>query len=264
MCIRDRGTDIKGIKFALQQIVSRHEILRSTLEIGDNQEHIQIVHDKPLPIEEILLGEEDNLDTLLNQAINQTFKLDAEYPIRVKIYSVKLRKVLLINIHHIASDGWSTEIFQRELFAYYEAYTNNNLEFSLSPLEIQYKDFAVWQRAYLKGQIFDQQLAYWKNKLTGYQTLELPTDYPRPKVIDYHGNFTGFTFDKEVSEKLKALAIQLGVTLHSILLGLTNILLSKYSGQKDIIIGSPTANSCLLYTSPSPRDATLSRMPSSA
>jgi hypothetical protein len=91
----------------------------------------------------------------------------------------------LINFHHIASDGWSIDIFQKEWAAYYEAYVKNDRGFCLPALEIQYKDYALWQRSYLSGEILEKQLSYWKEKLSGYQTLEFPTDYARPGEIDY-------------------------------------------------------------------------------
>ena len=151
----DRQTEISGIKYAIQQVVLRHEVLRSTIEPGDDLNGIQRVHEQPLPIEEILLSDTDDYEALIKEDINRPFDLSSEYPIRVKFYTIKSGKagskkarhktILLINIHHIASDGWSSEIFQRELFAYYEAYLNKDTDFSLPPLDIQYKDYAEWQ-----------------------------------------------------------------------------------------------------------------------
>ena len=245
-------TDIEGMKYALHQIVSRHEVLRSTIEQGDNQQGIQIVHEDPLFIEQVQLTDNDDLEALIKEDINRPFDLSANYPIRVKFYRILSegleaasssdRTILLVNIHHLASDGWSTEIFQKELFAFYEAYLNNDTTFSLPALEIQYKDYAIWQRAYLTGDILEQQLSYWKDKLSGYQTLALPTDYPRPSQVDYKGAYQAFSLNKKISQKLRTLAKDYGVTLHSVMLSATNILLGKYTGQQDIIIGSPIAN----------------------
>ncbi|WP_299316074.1 condensation domain-containing protein, partial [uncultured Aquimarina sp.] len=244
-------TNKEGVKYALREIVCRHEVLRSTITQGPSQEGIQVVQDALLPIEEISLGSYDDLEDLLRDDVNRPFDLASEYPIRVKFYDIDSgfgdnsftgRTVLLVNTHHIASDGWSIEIFERELFAYYEAYVNKDRDFSLPPLEIQYKDYALWQRSYLTDEILEDQLRYWRDKLSGYQMLALPTDYVRPSAIDYRGAQCGFSFDSQTSERLRVLAKDYGVTMHSLLLSATGILLGKYASQEDIVIGSPIAN----------------------
>ncbi len=245
----DEHTDKEGIKYALQQIVSRHEVLRSMIDQNEKQEGIQRIHDEALVVEEIRLTDTDDYESLIKNEINRPFELSKEYPIRVKLYTIGSttesaadRTFLLINIHHIASDGWSYFIFQVELFAYYEAYVKKDLAFSLPTLEIQYKDYAIWQKAYLTGERLNKQLAYWENKLAGYQALEFPTDYARPDKVDYKGAQHYFTFSAEMSGKLRALSQRYGVTLHSVLLSSITILLNKYTGQDDIVIGSPIAN----------------------
>ena len=172
-------TDVAGIKYALQQIVSRHEVLRSTIERSDEGGYgLQQVHEEPLPIEEITLTEKDDHKAIIKEDINHPFDLCSAYPMRVKFYFIlpeesgdsgsRTRTLLLINIHHIASDGWSTDIFRGELFAYYTAWVNKDTEFSLPALDIQYKDYAAWQRKYLAGSVLADQLRYWKEKLSGY------------------------------------------------------------------------------------------------
>jgi amino acid adenylation domain-containing protein/non-ribosomal peptide synthase protein (TIGR01720 family) len=243
--------DIDGIKYAISQVVSRHEILRSTIRQGDDEQGIQIVHERVLPIAEIQVSNKADYQAVIIDDINCPFDLRSDYPIRVKFYHVQAgeegdqslnRTLLLVNMHHIASDGWSIGIFQRELLAFYNAYLNNDSTFSLPALEIQYKDYALWQKTYLTGEVLTNQLNYWKNKLSGYQTLELPTDYARPSQIDYTGSIHGFTLNKNLSDSLRDLAQRCGVTLHTVLLSGINILLSKYTGQDDIIVGSPIAN----------------------
>jgi hypothetical protein len=117
---------------------------------------------------------------------------------------------------------------------YYEAYINNDITFSLPALEIQYKDYAIWQKTYLTGEVLEKQLSYWKNKLTDYQPLSFPTDFIRPSEIDYTGanEYCRFTLDKKISQKLRQLSQQYGVTLNSIMLSSFTILLSKYTGQE--------------------------------
>ena len=139
----DKNTDIAGMKYALTQIVSRHKVLRSTIQQGDNQQGIQIIHDQHLPIEQVSLTNNDDLETLIKEDINSPFDLSADYPVRVKFYSIQSetsetdpplnRTILLVNTHHIASDGWSINIFQKELFDYYQAYLNNDTTLAYQP-----------------------------------------------------------------------------------------------------------------------------------
>ncbi|PZX36282.1 non-ribosomal peptide synthase protein (TIGR01720 family)/amino acid adenylation domain-containing protein, partial [Nonlabens dokdonensis] len=238
------NADVEGIKYSLQQVVSRHEVLRSTLAQDKNNRGIQKVCDFPLSIEEISLGIDSDYEQQINKDINRPFDLSSGYPIRVKLYKIASieKTLLLINLHHIAGDGWSMGIFQRELLAYYEAYFKGDMDFKLPDLEIQYKDYALWQREYLIGSVLEEQLSYWKDKLSGYQTLNFPTDYSRPLTIDYKGASEGFRLSKDLSDKLRKLSRLRGVTLNSVLLSSVNILFGKYTGQDDIVIGSVTAN----------------------
>ncbi|HKX86725.1 MAG TPA: amino acid adenylation domain-containing protein [Flavobacterium sp.] len=246
----DAETNKEGLKQAIQQIISRHEVLRSTIEQSENLEYgIQKVHETPLFIDDLTIATTEDYEALIKKDIDKPFNLNAEYPIRVKFYTLTSsskealdRTLMLINIHHIASDGWSMDIFQKELTAYYEAFLRNDKTFALPALEIQYKDYAVWQKNYLTGEVLEKQLSYWKNKLSGYEPLEFPTDYPRPSKIDYSGARQKFTVNKEISQKLRLITQEYGVTLNSVMLASVSILLSKYTGQKEIVIGSAIAN----------------------
>ena len=241
----DSGVNLEAIRHALQQIVSRHEVLRSTIEqdIVLNQ-GVQVVHQESLVIEDIHLNVGEDYHPLVNAEVNRPFDLSKEYPIRARFYhdASEQKTILLINTHHIASDGWSTDLFEQELSTCYEAYVKGDKEFKLPALGIQYKDYAIWQRSYLSGVLLEKQLSYWKEKLSGYQTLEFPTDYVRPGKIDYRGAHQEFTIDISLSEKLKALAQKHGLTLNTVMLSAMSILLGKYTGQDDIIIGSLMAN----------------------
>jgi amino acid adenylation domain-containing protein/thioester reductase-like protein len=248
----EASADLDAIKYALQQIVARHEVLRSTIRYSDDCGHaIQEVHREPLHIEEVMLAAGDDYQALVKKDIDRRFDLDVAYPIRAKFYTIQSRDsdvqgsarrtLLLINIHHIAFDGWSMDPFWRELMAYYEAYSKGAADFGLKALEIQYKHYALWQKTGL-AEAIQTQLIYWKNKLSGYQPLALPTDFPRPGKRYYSGASLAFTIPWDTSRQLKALARRHGVSLHSVLLGSLNILLSKYTGQDDIVTGSVTAN----------------------
>ena len=249
----DPDADKSAIKYALQQIINRHEILRSTIEQDDQAGHgIQLIHDTPLLMEEIYASTQEELDAFIKRDIDRPFNLGKEYPIHVKFYTIGANKfenrilsnrtILLITIHHIATDGWSMDIFQNELHAYYYACIKKDLDFKLPSLKIQYKDYARWQKSYLTDDTIKRQLDYWKNKLIDYQTLEFPTDFVRPDKTTYEGSYIDFLIDKEVSRKLRNLAQHLGVTLNSVMLASINILLSKYTRQDDIVIGCDTAN----------------------
>ena len=246
----DINTDKEGIKQAIEKIVSRHEVLRSTIEKGENQSQtIQVVHNKALLVKEINLKDSEDYESFIKAEIDRPFNLSLEYPIRACFYNIEssldasiIKTILLINIHHIASDGWSTNLFEKELATYYEDYLNNNSISSLPALEIQYKDYAVWQRTYLIGETLSKQLNYWKEKLSGYQTLEFPTDYSRPTEINYQGENFDFSINQNISSKLRSLSQRNGVSLNSVLLSSVNILLSKYTGQEDIVIGGVIAN----------------------
>jgi hypothetical protein len=153
---------------------------------------------------------------------------------------------LVIVIHHIAFDGWSSGIFVKELESFYNYYEQmgqaEKADLILPNLPIQYKDFALWQRNYLSGATLERQLSYWRNQLINYEVLNLPTDYSRPKEIDYRGADVYFEIDEEVSVGLRSLAKELRVSLYSLLLSGYYLFLRVYSNQDDIVIGSPIAN----------------------
>ncbi|GAE64269.1 non-ribosomal peptide synthetase [Chryseobacterium indologenes] len=240
-------TDPEGIKYALRQIVARHEILRSTIQ-GDTKRAFQTVHQEPLMIKEIMLSSKKEMRSILMEDINKPFNLRKEYPLRATLYKVpssgseQYTTILLINMHHIVTDGWSVQIFYKELFAYYNAYKENNTNFSFPELDIQYKDYAIWQRQQLTGEKLDDHVNYWRERLSGYQVLAFPTDFPRPNRKDYTGSSEPFTLTKEISNRIRDLARKYGTTVHSIMLASVNILLSKYTGQDDIVLGGHISN----------------------
>jgi hypothetical protein len=149
--------------------------------------------------------------------------------------------VLLLSMHHIVSDGWSMGVLYRELSALYEAYREGG-ESPLPELPVQYADYAVWQREQLEGEVLDRQLSYWRERLAGApELLELPTDRPRPPVQTYRGATVPVELSPELLERLQALGRSEGATLYMTLLGAFQVLLSKYSGSEDVVVGSPIA-----------------------
>ncbi|MEE8586981.1 MAG: condensation domain-containing protein, partial [Acidobacteriota bacterium] len=150
--------------------------------------------------------------------------------------------VLLLTLHHIVSDAWSSNILIRELAALYSAFANPKPG-TLPPLRIQYADFAHWQRRWLTGAVLERQIGHWKRHLEGApELLDLPVARPRPPLQSYRGFREAVGIPEKVSSQLRGLARQEGATLFMVLLGLFASLLSRYSGQKDVLVGSPIAN----------------------
>ena len=150
--------------------------------------------------------------------------------------------ILLLTLHHIASDGWSMGVLLRELTALYAAFSQDQPS-PLPPLSIQYADFAVWQRNYLQGERFDRQLDYWKSQLAGApDLLQLPTDRPRPSQQSFRGDMVALTIDAVLTRHLRGLCQSHNTTLYMTLLSAFQVLMSRYSAQSDLVIGSPIAN----------------------
>jgi len=149
--------------------------------------------------------------------------------------------VLLFNMHHIVSDGWSMAVLFRELSALYKAFSEGQSS-PLHDLRIQYADYTLWQREWLQGDALKQQLAYWKQQLAGAPALlELPTDRPRPRIQSFRGARLPLILTKSLAQGLKALSNSEGVTLFMTLLATFKVLLSRYTGQSDIVLGVPIA-----------------------
>ncbi|MBP9769631.1 MAG: amino acid adenylation domain-containing protein, partial [Burkholderiales bacterium] len=256
------NVNVDILKQSIQAIVARHEILRTIFVKNSDGNYYQQVQTAKLKINEYII-DEDKFPSLFNKQldldVNTPFELTTSYPIRVSVYQIisnsfvdtnnaiirnpsQSRRMLLINVHHIASDGWSMDILVKEIYAYYDYFSNSKTKLSLPHLTIQYKDFAYWQRNYLSGNILQQQLNYWQQQLADYEPLVLPTDKVRPALVDYSGKSIRFSLDAECSAKLRLAARAQNCSLYSVLLSGFYVLLSKYSNQDDIVIGTPFAN----------------------
>ena len=143
-------------------------------------------------------------------------------------------------MHHVVSDGWSLGVFWRELGALYEAFSRGEPS-PLAELPVQYADYALWQRRWLTGEVLEEQLGYWREQLAGAGALELPTDHPRPAVRTHLGARQELVLPEPLTRALKELSRQEGTTLFMVLLGAFQALLSRYSGQEDVAVGSPIA-----------------------
>jgi len=180
---------------------------------------------------------------LIDAWANAPFDLTTGPLMRVLLLKLSSQEhLLLFNMHHIISDGWSISVLVRQWSELYEAYLQNRAP-QLPARSIQYPDYAAWQRNWLEGELLERQLSYWKEQLAGAPALlELPTDYPRPAVMTYQGAHLQTRLPAELTQRLKSFSQQNGVTLYMTLLTAFQILLSRYSGQPDISVGSPIAN----------------------
>ncbi|NET44012.1 non-ribosomal peptide synthetase [Okeania sp. SIO2B3] len=237
-----------ALQQSLDQIIARHETLRTTFS-SIKDKAVQVI--RPpfallLPLQDLseLTPSQQiaQIQPLLQQEIEQPFNIEVEPPIRARLFQLGATEhVLLITLHHIASDGWSLNVLTSELSANYTSAVTKKPS-PLSQLPIQYADFAVWQRNYLQGQTLETQIDYWKQKLKEIPQLQLPTDYPRPAVESFKGAGLPINLSPSLTSKLKQLTQQQGVTLFMTLLAGFKVLLHRYSGQEKIAVGSPIAN----------------------
>ncbi|CCH94319.1 McnC protein [Microcystis aeruginosa PCC 9432] len=243
LTMRLRGNlNIKALEKAFQAIIQRHEPLRTQFKLKDNQPiqaiasnvnfTLPVVQSQPLQVEQLLI-----------EAASEPFDLANGSVLRVKLWQVKTDEyVLLLAIHHIAADGWSVGVLIDELSAYYRSFCTGT-KADLPDLSIQYADFALWQRQWLTNEVLDRQLSYWKQQLTGVPLLhQLPTDRPRPAIQSFRGGTEGLQLDSQLTQQLKKLSQESGSTLFMTLLAGFAVLLSRYSQQTDVVIGSPIAN----------------------
>ncbi len=239
---------VEILEQSLNAVIQRHEVLRTTLLAVDGQPMQAIAPELTVKLSLVDLrhlseaeGEVEAL-RLATEEAQRPFKLAQGPLLRAMLLQLGAEEyVLLLTIHHSIFDGSSTGILLRELVALYEVLSNDQ-PLSLPELPIQYADYAVWQREWLQGEVLAEQLAYWKQQLASVPAvLELPTNRPRPAVPTYRGAMQPFALSKHLTDGLKTLSCQEGVTLYMTLVGAFQVLLHRYTGQDDILIGSPVA-----------------------
>ena len=240
--------DVGVLERAINEIIRRHESLRTIFQMSQ-EGPVQVIGDyewQALPMVD-LGGLPDGVREQVSRELTgeegrRPFDLSRGPLVRVRLLRLSpAEQVILYTMHHIISDGWSMEVVNRELGTLYEAFANGRAT-PLPELPVQYADFAVWQRGWLQGEVLEKQISYWKEQLAGVSPLELATDYPRPAMQSFNGAAQEIKVDSETVEALKRLSAEQGVTLFMTLLAGFQVLLSQYSGQKDIVIGSPIAN----------------------
>ncbi len=247
--------NITALEQSLRELIHRHESLRTTFTSVDGEPQQLIESDLNFTLPIIDLGQLPETERgteaqrLIHQEAQEPFHLEVGPLFRVKLLRLTpLDHILLVTIHHIISDGWSMGVLRRELTTLYQAFASGQPS-PLPELPIQYADFAVWQRQWLTGEVLETQLSYWKQQLGGQlPVLDLPTDRPRPAIQTYSGKRQFLVLSPELTQALKTLSQKSGVTLFMTLLAAFQILLYRYSGQEDIIIGTPIAGRNRLET----------------
>ncbi|SFJ64597.1 non-ribosomal peptide synthetase [Thermoflavimicrobium dichotomicum] len=244
--LRIRGElNVESLEQSFHALIKRHESLRTVFREVDGQAVQMVKETDEIALDVIdLCANEDPVQEAMRQInadLQTAFDLEQGPLFRAKLLQLATNEwILYINMHHIISDGWSMSIFIRELFSLYQAFVSGQ-ESPLSEPAIQYVDFTVWQQNWLQGEVLEQQLAYWKQQLADVPVLQLPTDRPRPSEQTFHGATYQAIFPTTLLEKLQTLSQQEGTTLFMTLLAAFKVLLSRYSGQEDIAVGSPIA-----------------------
>jgi hypothetical protein len=254
--------DAQALEYSLLALIQRHETLRTTFAVQEGQP-VQIIH--PMAISNAVNGH------VLSAGISVGFlpvidlqgllpehrelqaqciaKQEEQTPCNLA-QGPLLRSALLrlgtqehrvvLTLHHIITDGWSNEVFMYELTQFYQAQVTGQ-PVALAPLSIQYADYALWQRAWLQGEVLQAQLAYWRKQLADLPLLTLPSEHPRPAVKSSQGATKSVQIAQEVLQGLQRLCRQEYVTLFMALLAAFQVLLARYSGEIDIPVGTPVA-----------------------
>jgi amino acid adenylation domain-containing protein len=250
VAVRLRGRlRIDALRRTLNEIVRRHESLRTSFPTIGAQpvQSITPALALDLPLHDLsALPEQEREREAQRRATDEArvpFDLAAGPLMRASLLRLGAEDhVLLVTMHHIISDGWSMGVLIREVGALYRAFIEDAPS-PLAELAVQYADFAVWQRRWLAGEVFETHLRYWKRQLGGeLPVLNLPADKPRPEVQSFRGSSRSLQLPVQLAEALNALAKREGVTLFMLLLAAFKALLSRYTEQSDIVIGSPIAN----------------------
>jgi amino acid adenylation domain-containing protein len=240
--------NLRALEQSVNEVVKRHEVLRTVFASTDGEPEQIVLAAMGIKIPSLDLrgivsqhDRDSEIRRLCKEEARRSFDLARGPLLRITLLQLSAEEYLLLRaMHHIVIDGWSGAIFFRELAHFYKAFAQNQPPL-LPPLPIQYADFAAWQRQWFRGAVEAGHLAYWKKTLADVARLELATDRPRPPAQTFRGAHEGFKLSETLSAELKALSHRYGVTLFMLLLAAFQTLLGRYTGQKDIIIGSPVA-----------------------
>ncbi|MGZ5134066.1 MAG: amino acid adenylation domain-containing protein, partial [Flavitalea sp.] len=244
--LRLKGSlDKKALLFSLQTIVNRHEVLRTVIREQDGHPS-QVIKDKNqwnlVSVDGSQYRHHDTgLKQYIERVIREPFDLAKDFMLRATLVAIDEQEhILIVTMHHIASDGWSLSIIVKEIAELYEAAVHHRPPV-LPTLHVQYADFAIWQRRYIQGELLDKKMNYWKEKLADVAALQIPTDYPRPAIQSSKGDVLAFIISKELLAKLNLLSQEHGVTLFMTLLSAFKVLMHQYTSQQDICVGTSIA-----------------------
>ncbi|MBL4968722.1 non-ribosomal peptide synthetase [Bacillus halotolerans] len=226
--------DPARLNAAFQKLIERHEALRTSFELYEGEPAQRIHQTVEFIIEQIQASEEEAEARVLD--FIQSFDLAKPPLMRAGLIELEpSRHVLVVDMHHIISDGVSVNILMKDLSRLYEGY-------ELDPLPVQYKDYAVWQQSDIQKRSIKSQEAYWVDQFRDdIPVLDMPADYERPAIRDYEGESFEFVIPEHLKQRLRQMEENTGATLYMILLAAYTVLLSKYSGQEDIVVGTPSA-----------------------
>lgn len=226
--------DMDRFEKALKMLIERHEALRTSFSLI-NGEPVQYIHREVEFKIEVINIDSKNPKEAINNFI-RPFNLERAPLLRVGIAKFDITEhLLLIDMHHIISDGVSSGILMKDFISLYEGE-------ELSKLRIQFKDFAAWQNNLIESEMRNKQGEYWENVFSGeIPVLNLPTDYQRPNIMSFEGDFVDIEINKEIASNIKKLAHEKDATLFMVLLAAYNVFLSKLTGQEDIVVGAPVA-----------------------
>jgi len=241
--------DVPILQSGLNKVVERHEVLRTTFSFVDGQP-VQVISPRltltvPLVDLQGLPADQREAEAMRLAAEEADEPFDLAHGPLLRARLLKLadeHHILLLTMHHIVSDGWSMAVLFRDLSELYTAIREGRPH-KLPGLPIQYADYALWQREWLQGDVLQQQLAYWQQQLgEGVPALELPTDRVRPPERTFRGRAQGMYLSEECTAALSELSVRQGATLFMTLLAAFKVLLYRYTGQTDVVVGTPIAN----------------------
>ncbi|WP_236069637.1 condensation domain-containing protein, partial [Citreicoccus inhibens] len=240
--------DAVALRRAFEAVVLRHEALRTTFQVENGQpvQHIESAPGIAFSVRNLESHPTSEREAAAQDCVEREAQLpfDLEHGPLIRMTLLRLSEqvhVLVLVTHHIVSDGWSNEIFVRELTAFYEAFVDGHAS-PLPALSLQYADFSTWQRDWLQGEPLEAQLAHWRQQLKGApRALELPTDRPRPAAQTFRGANIHVAWPKSLWREMEGLGRREGATVFMVLLAAYQALLSRYTGQRDVSVGSPIA-----------------------
>ncbi|HJT73166.1 MAG TPA: condensation domain-containing protein, partial [Chitinophaga sp.] len=239
------AVDVDALNNTFREIIRRHEALRTVLKDNNGIPYQQVASDEGWKLQYLpglYFDSEASQEAYLQELVTAPFNLSEDYMIRASLLRMSEQEhKLIVVLHHIAFDGWSLSVMVRELVALYRAF-HRHVPLQLPAPAVQYRDYALWQHKYLRGAVMEEQLAYWKKRLSGLTPVYLPSDFPRTAIQSVRGKTIYFHIEQELGDALQALSHEENVTLFMTMLAAFKVLLYRYTGQQDIGVGVAIAN----------------------